>query len=165
MLARPLTLVLAVLPTVVRGSSTYVCVQFVNNDFPQSHVNTCQLRGLTMTTMNGWKATGQVWATFACEHCNTPPPSANQTATEATLTESRLERRAQELEAAANHSTNDMYPCCQYSDPSASWMQPIDGEGLDPTRSPVCPSTLYGLKLMGAWSMDSMYNCLLLGPY
>ena len=41
--ARPLTLVLAALPTVVHGSSTYVCVQFVNNDFPQYHVNTCQL--------------------------------------------------------------------------------------------------------------------------
>lgn len=60
---------------------------------------------------------------------------------------------------------NDMFPCCQYSDPSASWMQPIDGEGLNPTVTPSCPGELYGLKLMGSWYMDSMYNCLLLGPY
>ena len=150
-------LVLLGLSSVVRAhvdTAKYVCVQYVNDDFNQYHLNTCRLNGEPIAaTMNGWKQTGNRWLQFDCKNCN----NASSTAVALPV------NTTHPVEPAAGG--NDMFPCCYYSSPDNSWIQPMHGVGENPARTPTCPGMDLGQSLMGSWYMDSMYNCIAFGPY
>eukprot|EP00466_Bigelowiella_natans_P013153 jgi/Bigna1/72597/fgenesh1_pg.20_\ len=137
-------------------TATYLCVQYANNDFPSYHLNTCRLNGLGPIehSMEGWTQAGNIWKQFDCHNCNNASTLAPANVTQVKLTTSTSEV------AIAEGPGNDMFPCCYYSKPEHSYIEPMQGVGENPAVHSSCEETFEGMTLFGSWMMDSMYNCI-----
>ena len=118
------------------------------------------------TSMTGWKFTRRHWPAWECTNCNTVPSDGDKPIAALSIepiAPTKLTTPTFATKDAAE--PNDLFACCFYSDPSHSYIQPMEGQGYNPQFHATCPGRDTGLTLFGTWHMDSMYDCIAFGPY